>query len=159
MARRVFFSFHYDEDITRAQRVRNSWVTQRWTQEEKIARGFFDAGLWEEARTKGRAAIERLIDKGLVNTSVTAVLIGAQTYSRDYVLYEIEESYERNNGLLGVYVCSLKDLQSKPSQNGPNPFNYVSSVPSFATYDWVKDDGYNNFGKWIEKAYKASGRP
>ena len=92
LARRVFFSFHYDADITRAQRVRNSWVTQRWTREEKVARGFFDAGLWESAKTQGRTAIERLIDQGLVNTSVTAVLIGAETYSRDYVMYEIRES-------------------------------------------------------------------
>ena len=28
MARRVFFSFHYDNDITRSMTVRNSWVTQ-----------------------------------------------------------------------------------------------------------------------------------
>lgn len=158
MARRVFFSFHYDEDITRAQRVRNSWVTQGWTQEEKISRGFFDAGLWEEAKTKGREAIRKLVRESLENTSVTAVLIGAETYSREYVLYEIEKSYDRNNGLLGVYVGSLRDLQGNASRNGPNPFNYVSSVPSFPTYDWIRDDGYNNFGKWVEEAYKASGR-
>lgn len=159
MARRVFFSFHYDEDITRAQTVRNSWVTQRWTQEEKISRGFFDAGLWEEARTTGRGAIERLIDKGLENTSVTAVLIGAETYSREYVLYEIKQSYKRGNGLLGVQVGSLKDFQGRTSQNGPNPANYVPSVPSFPIYNWVSDDGYNNFGRWVEQAYQASRRP
>ena len=28
MARRVFFSFHYDNDINRSMTVRNSWVTQ-----------------------------------------------------------------------------------------------------------------------------------
>ena len=28
MARRVFFSFHYANDINRSMTVRNSWVTQ-----------------------------------------------------------------------------------------------------------------------------------
>ena len=28
MARRVFFGFHYGNDITRSMTVRNSWVTQ-----------------------------------------------------------------------------------------------------------------------------------
>lgn len=26
------------------------------------------------------------------------------------------------------------------------------------TYDWVNDDGYNNFGDWVEKAAKKAGR-
>lgn len=161
MARRVFFSFHYEPDITRAQRVRNYWVTQRWTYEEKVAKGVFDAGIWEEAKAKGRQAILNLIDDGLVNTSVTAVLIGTETYSREYVLYEIQQSYARDNGLLGVYVDGLKDFQGNYARRGPNPF-YSAGIPNpgnFATYDWVNDDGYNNFGKWVEKAYGESGRP
>ena len=37
MARRVFFSFHYDNDINRSMTVRNSWVTQG-----KEVAGFID---------------------------------------------------------------------------------------------------------------------
>lgn len=37
MLRRVFFSFHYDNDSNRSMIVRNSWVTQ-----EKDAAGFID---------------------------------------------------------------------------------------------------------------------
>ena len=37
MARRVFFSFHYDDDINRSMTVSNSWVT-----EGKEAAGFID---------------------------------------------------------------------------------------------------------------------
>ena len=47
MARRVFFSFHYERDIWRANVVRNSWVTQ-----DREAAGFWDASLWEEAKKK-----------------------------------------------------------------------------------------------------------
>lgn len=159
MARRVFFSFHYEEDITRAQRVRNSWVTQQWTKEEKIGRGFFDAGLWESAQTTGRAAVEKMIDDGLENTSVTAVLIGAETYDRPYVMYEIEQSYLRDNGLLGVYVGDLRDFDGNYGDNGPNPFIHADVPNDFPIYDWVNGDGYNNFGSWVEAAYQRSGRP
>ena len=41
MARRVFFSFHYERDIWRANVVRNSWLTK-----DREAAGFFDASLW-----------------------------------------------------------------------------------------------------------------
>ena len=39
MARRVFFSFHYERDHWRANVVRNSWVTK-----DRESAGFFDAG-------------------------------------------------------------------------------------------------------------------
>jgi hypothetical protein len=99
MARRVFFSFHYGRDIWRANQVRNSWVTQ-----DREAAGFFDASLWEKAKTKGQDAIERLIDGALQNTSVTVVLIGSQTAGRRYIAYEIQQSFARGNGMLGVYM-------------------------------------------------------
>ncbi len=47
MARRVFFSFHYERDIWHANVVRNSWITQ-----DREAAVFWDASLWEEAKKK-----------------------------------------------------------------------------------------------------------
>ena len=41
MARRVFFSFHYEKDIWRASQVRNSWVTKP----DRESAGFWD---WEK---------------------------------------------------------------------------------------------------------------
>lgn len=163
MARRTFFSFHYDNDISRANVVRNSWVTQ-----DREAAGFFDASLWEDAKKKGKAAIEAMIDAGLKNTTVTAVLIGAETSERDYVIYEIKESYQRGNGLLGVYVHNIKNLSGQTSTKGSNPFDrvyitqpdgakkYFSSI--YPTYDWVANDGYKNLGSWVEAAAKAAGK-
>src|SRR5947208_12023575 len=104
MARRVFFSFHYQRDLWRVNIVRNSTVV-----EGVAAAGFSDASLWEEAKRKGDAAIKSLIDKALDNTSVTVVLIGAQTASRKYVTYEIEQSIARGKGLLGVRIHNIKD--------------------------------------------------
>lgn len=148
MARRVFFSFHYERDIWRANQVRNSWVTQ-----DREAAGFFDASLWEEAKKKGDAAIKKMIDDALIGTTVTAVLIGSETSTRDYVKYEIARSAERPNGLLGVRIHRLEDKDGKTDSWGANP------LPSgYPVYDWVDHDGYKNFSTWVEKAAKAAGK-
>lgn len=52
MARRVFFSFHYDNDINRSMTVRNSWVTQG-----KEAAGFVDKAEFEQTKRKGNQAV------------------------------------------------------------------------------------------------------
>ena len=86
MARKVFFSFHYEEDINRSMVVRNSWVTQ-W----KEVSGFIDKAEFEKVKKEGKEAICRWIDKQLVGTSVTVVLIGKETLNRPFVQYEISE--------------------------------------------------------------------
>src|ERR1700734_2209168 len=104
MARKVFFSFHYERDIWRINVVRNSGIV-----EGTAAAGFHDASLWEEAKKKGDADVKKLIDKAFVGTSVPVVLIGPETASRRFVNYEIEESIARGNGLLGLYISGIKD--------------------------------------------------
>jgi len=153
MARRVFFSFHYERDIWRANVVRNSWVTQG-----REAAGFWDASLWEEAKRKGDEAIKKMIRDGLANTSVTAVLVGAETSSRKYVLYEIEQSIARGNGLLSVHIEKIKNRDGSTDPSGPNPLAGVQSTPSPNVYYWNRDDGYANFSEWVEQAAKAAGR-
>jgi len=81
MARRVFFSFHYERDIWRASQIRNSWVTKL----DREDAGFWNAASWEEVKKKGDEAIKRWIDAQLQGTCVTAVLIGAETSERKYV--------------------------------------------------------------------------
>lgn len=146
MARRVFFSFHYERDVWRANVVRNSWVTQ-----DRIAAGFFDASLWEEAKTKGDEAIRMLIDEALVGTSVTAVLIGAETAQRKYVRYEIDQSLDRGNGLFGLQIHLIKDQSGNTDSAGANPL-----PDGYPVYRWFKDDGYANFGTWVNDAYDAA---
>jgi len=99
MARRTFFSFHYEADVWRAANVRNSGIVDATSPE-----GFTDASIWEEAKSKGDAAVRKIIKDALERTSVTVVLIGAKTSTRDWVKYEITESVARGNGLLGIHV-------------------------------------------------------
>lgn len=149
MARRVFFSFHYERDVSRANVVRNSWVTKP----DRQTAGFFDAGLWEEAKAKGDPAIRKMIDDALVGTTVTAVLIGKETASRPYVKYEIEQSVARGNGLVGVWIYRIKNLLGQEDEGGANPM-----PAGYKTYAWMKGEGHKNFGSWVEEAAKAAGK-
>jgi len=145
MARKVFFSFKY-KDVSRAMVVRNSWVTQG-----KEAAGFIDAADFEEIKEQGDTAIENWIDDQLEGTSVTVVLVGEKTCSSRWVKYEIAESIKRGNGLLGIDVSKIKDLQSNTSER-------CGKIPKgYSFYLWNNDDGYNNMGDWIEEAAKAAG--
>lgn len=159
MARRVFFSFHHARDVWRAGQVRNSWVTK-----DRESAGFWDAAEWESIKKKGDAAVHKWIDEQLVGTSVTVVLIGAQTSTRDHVHYEIDQSHKRGNGLLGIYIHNVKDSDGKTDSKGANPFSSHSlkdsngNAVTVPTYDWVNDNGYNNLGSWIEAAAKKVGK-
>jgi len=157
MVRRVFFSFHYERDVWRSGQVRNSWVAKP----DRETAGFIDAASWEEVKKKGEDAIKKWIADQLNGTSVTIVLIGAETASRDWVMHEIKESYKKGNGLLGMRIHDIKDQNQRKDSMGENPFDklyieengvkkYLSQI--YQTYDWINNDGYNNLGKWVEAA-------
>lgn len=145
MARHVFFSFKY-KDVTRAMVVRNSWVAQG-----KEAAGFIDAAAFEEVKKRGDKAIQDWIDSQLEGTSVTVVLVGAETCSSRWVKYEIEASIARGKGLLGIDVSKIKDFEGNTSER-------CGKIPKgYEFYLWNNDDGYKNMGDWIEKAAKLGG--
>ena len=161
MARRVFFSFHYKNDAWRANIVRNSWVTK----DDKEAAGFVDAAEFEEVEKGGETAIKKWINKQLEGTSVTVVLIGSETSKREYVKFELQKSYEKGNGMLGIYIHQLKDKNGNTATKGSNQFGEIGKDNNdkavyfsvgYLCYDWVDDDGYNNMGKWIEAAAKKA---
>ena len=146
MARRAFFSFKY-KDVSRAMVVRNSWVAQG-----KEAAGFVDAADFEKIKQQGDSAIKRWIDNQLTGTSVTVVLVGQHTCSSRWVKYEIQKSIETGNGLLGIDISKIKDLQG-------NTTDRCGQIPKdYPFYLWFKTDGYKNMGDWIESAAKAAGK-
>jgi hypothetical protein len=148
MARRTFFSFHYQRDIWRVNQVRNIPNVIGCA-----AAGFQDASLWEEARRKGDAAIKAMIDKALENTSVTVVFIGNQTANRKYINYEIDKSIERGNGIVGVRIHHLKDRAGNIDLPGAVPAKL--SQGGYQVYTYTNAD---DLGRWIENAAKAAGR-
>ena len=132
--RRVFFSFHYDRDVWRTNTVRNSQVVEDMKKRSWI---FYDAADREAVRRKSPHAVKSWIEQNMKGTSVTVVLIGAETSTRYWVQYEIRKSVDLRKGLLGVI--------------NPLPLGYP-------TYDWFPDNGYQNLGVWIEQAARATGR-
>lgn len=150
---RIFFSFHYERDAWRAGQVRNCNVVP--TEDQT---GFVDAVDWESIKKQGDAAIEKWIMDQLEGTSATAVLTGAETAERDWVQFEITESWNRGNGVFGVWIHNVKDKDGKTDLQGRNPLDdfqlpdgtLLSAICK--TYDWVNDNGRDNLGKWAEEA-------
>ena len=145
MAKRVFFSFHYQDVIDfRANVVRNHWKTKP----DREVAGFFDSSIWEEAKKTSDLALKRLINKGLENTSNTCVLIGTDTFNRRWVSYEIMKSLEKGNHIFGVHINSIKCKNGKTKNKGNNPLYYLgysfsSDGKKLSLHDYID-------GKWIK---------
>lgn len=170
MARRVFFSFHYGRDVWRVGQVRNSWLTKGGDTQT-----FLDAAAWETIKRRGQDAVEDWIDRQLNGTGVTVVLIGSETANRHFVRYEIRESHNRGNGMLGIRIHKIRNQQRETSPRGRNPFTLMTTTviekgwffdsPAtkklsefYRVYDWIDDDGYTNMPGWIEQAAREAGR-
>jgi len=136
MSRRVFFSFNY-ADIMNANIVRMSGQFK-----PTADTGFYDASLWEDAKTKGDAAIKRLIDQGLNNTGVTCFLIGEETHNRKWCRYELAKSLEDNKGILGILLPN----QTKHGSKWIGEYGKI--------YQW----DHTKFSDWVNRAARDAGR-
>ncbi|MAQ95630.1 MAG: TIR-like domain-containing protein [Rhodothermaceae bacterium] len=166
MARRVFYSFHYQADIFRVNVVRMSGEF------EKESRTHFDASLWERSKSQSTAYLRKLIDEGLSGTSVTAFLLGSDTANRRWVKYELLRSLAKGNGLLSIHihrvpVPSTGFGTSATAAKGENILDrYYVEVGGrrhrlsdmFSTYDWNADAGHANVGRWVENAKQQADR-
>jgi hypothetical protein len=148
MARRAFLSFHYQRDVWRVNQIRNiPEITGT------AAAGFQDASLWEEAKKKSDAAIKKIIDDALYNTSVTVVFIGYKTAGRTYINYEIEKSLDRGNGIVGIQIHHLKDKEGNADPAGTTPALLTKNkIPVYKYMDSA------SLAKRIEEAAKAAGK-
>ena len=148
MARRVFFSFHYQRDVWRVNQIRNLDQVVG-----VAAAGFADASLWEEAKKKGDVTIKAMIDEGLKNTSVTVVCIGAATAGRKYIDYEISQSIARGNAIIGVQIHHLKNHGGTTDTAGATPAKLTAANAKI--YKYVD---HTSLKKWIEDAATAAGK-
>jgi len=148
MARRVFFSFNYTKDVWRVNQIR-SMPNVIGT----AAAGFQDASLWEEAKKKGDKEIKSMIDKALMNTSVTVVCVTYGTSSRKYINYEIDQSLARGNGVVAVQIHHLKDQNGDTASAGAIPSQIESA--GYKAYKYTNKD---RLAAWIEEAAKLAGK-
>lgn len=164
MARSVFYSFCYSDDINRTMVVRNRWVTHGG----QVVSGIIDKAEFEKLKRTGDKAVYSWIDKQLEGTSVTVVLLGTNTLKRPFVQYEICESIKRGNAVIGVYVHNIKDMQTGQISLKCNVHTaigqYNDNSPAYfdkhndRIYDYKSDNGYENLGQWVESAAKKKGK-
>lgn len=158
MARKVFFSFHYDPDKWRASQVRNMGAL-----EGNVPCSDND---WEAVKKGGEAGIKKWIAGQLSGRLCAVVLVGADTASRKWVIYEIQEAWNANKGVVGVRIHNLKDQQGNHAAKGANPFDQLtlqngtkrlsSIVKLYDPPGWASTDVYahikDNLADWVEEA-------
>lgn len=115
MARRVFYSFDYEQDADRVQQVKNMGKIDS----QQILTG----NKWEEVRRGGDKAIKKWIDDQMIGKSCLVVLVGTRTADRRWVKYEIKRAWEERLGVVGVRIHGLKNLKGITSKRGDNPFS------------------------------------
>lgn len=156
MARKTFFSFHYEPDCWRAGQVRNMGVVEGNTP--------VSDNDWEAVKKGGDAAIEKWIADQLKGRTCTIVLVGTNTAGRKWITHEIKESWNGGIGVLGIHVHKLKDIEGKQSQKGANPFDFLtlgnkklSAIvklydPPYTSSTDVYDHISLNIAEWVEEA-------
>lgn len=159
MARKVFFSFHYNPDNWRASQVRNIGKVE--------GNAPASDNDWETVTKGGDAAIKKWIDDQMHGRSCVVVLVGANTAGRKWIEYEFKKAWEDRKGLVGIHVNKLKDRSRNTSAKGANPFTgfKVGDVPltqlvkchtpSGATSTAAYADIADNIETWIEGAIAA----
>ncbi len=149
MARKVFYSFHFDNDNWRAGQVRNIGVVEG----DKPVNG----NKWEEVKNKSDSVIEAWIDDNLKDKSCLVVLIGEKTSERKWVLYEIERAWKLGKAVCGVYIHKLEDSNGDQSSKGVNPLSNFIPVfeSSYSSSKYIYDDIKNNIADLVEEAIKV----
>jgi hypothetical protein len=124
MARTTFFSFHYrDVESFRVNVVRNSSLFKKPGDASKV----IDGSLWEASQLRGEKALKELIDGALIGTSVTAVLIGANTHERKWVKYELVRSFVTGNAILGIHLNRIREAHTQRiTAKGLNPLDRLA---------------------------------
>jgi hypothetical protein len=160
MARRVFFSFHFDNDYWRTQQVRNIGALE--------GQAVCTANAWEEVKKKGDAAVERWIEENMHGKSCLVCLVGSQTASRPWVIHEISKAWNDGKGVVAIRIDKLLDVNGRPSVAGTNPLSKVNfsrksgtladvaqlKVPAGSESKAVYASIAANIEAWIEEAIR-----
>lgn len=115
MQRKVFFSFHFDNDAWRASQVRNMGLLEG---NEPVS-----SNDWEAVKRGGDAAIERWIANQMKGRTCVVVLVGAETASRPWVKHEIAKAWNDGLDVVGIRIHGLKNRLGNTSMAGGNPFD------------------------------------
>lgn len=150
MTRKVFYSFHFDNDAWRAGQVRNMGIVDG----SEPVKG----NRWEDVKSNSEKEIKQWIDDNLKDKSCLVVLIGEETSERKWVKYEIEQAWSLGKAVCGIYIHKLKDKDGKQSKKGKNPLssykvgntNFADIVPVFDSSYSCSTDVYDDIKGHLE---------
>jgi len=155
--RKVFYSFHFDNDVFRVQQIRNIGALE--------GNAPVSANAWESVKKAGEKAIETWIEDNMKFKSCIIVLIGEDTHNRPWVKHEIKKAWKDGKGLLGIYIHNLKDPKKGKCSKGVNPFDQfifkdgTKLSTKVKCYNPSSSDTYNdiknNIEDWIEMAVES----
>lgn len=131
MAKSVFYSFHYDQDVHRVQLVRNINALE--------GQPVLNPQEWEKVRRGGEPAIKRWIHDQMAYKKAVIVLVGRYTASRPWVIYEIEKAWADKRPLLGIRIHGLSSLGNVDAA-GSDPFGKAGGVGSVPIFDPTSRD-------------------
>ena len=156
--RRVFYSFHYKPDVWRTSQVRKAGVIEG---NQPVSDND-----WESITKGGDDAIKEWIAGQLKGRTCAVVLIGSQTAGREWITYEIRESWNSDKGVVGIYIHKLENQKGEQSIKGKNPFTYLKIGGKDASsiikaYDPPRTTGKgaysyitDHIAQWVEEAIK-----
>jgi hypothetical protein len=124
---RVYFSFDYTRDLHRIKPF-----AQLPNIMSRAPAGFQRSSIWHEARKRGDAEIQGLINDALRGTAVSVFCIGLRTAYSKFIQYEIEQSLAQGNGLLAITINHLRDQEGAVDAEAPVPPSIHAS--GFKTY-------------------------
>lgn len=157
----VFVAFNTENDMMRVKVVRNSWLANP---KFEIA-GYIEEDDWMSLKIQGNEYLRDWIDRQLMGTAVTVVLIGSDTYDAPWVRYAIKESYIRGNAMVGIHLHNIVDNNGGGCDRGQNPLELYTVGGSngtkstladiYPTYDWVQDNGQSMLESWVNNASQS----
>ncbi|MFC8290727.1 TIR domain-containing protein [Streptomyces sp. NPDC057242] len=147
MAKSVFYSFHYGQDVNRVQLVRNINALE--------GQPVLNPQKWEEVRRNGDSWIKKWIHDQMAYKKAVIVLIGKNTASRPWVIYEIEKAWADKKPLLGIRIHGLSSFGDVDTA-GANPFTKAANVGRIPIFDptsldwWGRIDSQATYRKLAE---------
>lgn len=155
---KVFYSFHFGNDVMRVQQIRNMGVIE--------GNAPVTPNEWEEVKRKGTASVENWIHENMNYKDCVVVLIGSETAKRPWVLYEIEKAWKEGRKLVGIYIHNIKCPNNGTCAPGENPFSKITTNRGqklselIPCYNPSSSDAYNdiarNIDMWINSAAKRA---
>ena len=132
MARKCFYSFHFQPDNWRASKIRNIGAIEG---NQPVS----DHD-WESIKKGGDDGIKKWIAGQMSGKTCAIVLVGANTAGRKWINHEIIRAWDDGLGVVGIRVHGITDVNDLTAPMGGNPFDYI---------------GYGSTGKKLSSIVKC----